>query len=287
MLNKILKLERPLIVFDLETTGLNPDIDRIIQIAITKHYVDKEPLAWSAIVDPEIPIQNYGKHKITEGDIIGCQKCKREAKYHPDEECEEHIPIPKFREIAPALAPKITDVDICGYNVKDFDIKFVKAEMKRAGVEWNWTGHIVDPLHIYRMRRGHTLSNCYQEFGGAGGYPMPAGTSIEDAHDARFDVKMTETSLFGQLERYPDLPRTIKELSAFCFPHPENAVDDAGKFVWVGQDAAFNFGKWRGKLLKDPQTRSYLKWMSTVGEFSDEVKEIAGDALLGIFPEKK
>jgi DNA polymerase III subunit epsilon len=287
VLNKILKLERPLIVFDLETTGVNPEIDRIIQISITKHYVDREPVKWKSLIDPEIPILNAGKHRITDEMIASCTRCGKLPKYHPSEEtCEEFRPVPKFREVAPVLAPKITDVDICGYNVKDFDIRFVKHEMKRAEVEWNWSGHVVDPLHIYRMRRGHTLSNCYLEFGGPGGYPMPPGTSIDDAHDAEFDVHMTEISLFGQLHRYPDLPRTVKELSAFCFPHPENAVDETGKFIWIGNDAAFNFGKWRGKLLKDPLVKGYLKWITT-GDFSDEVKEIAEDALMGIYPEKK
>jgi len=257
MLNQILNLERPLAVLDLETTGLNPDIDRIVQIAITIHYPKKDPIAWSSLINPEIPIMNTGNHNITDAHVA-------EA--------------PLFKIVAPALAPRILNVDMMGYNVKDFDIKFLRAEMKRAGVDWPWDGYIIDPLHIYRMRQGHTLSNAYIRYVDSKGF--------QGAHNAAVDVAATEAVLIGQLAEYTDLPRTIKELSGFCFPHPENAVDSTGKFVWVGEDAGFNFGKWRGRLLKDPEVRSYLYWMANKGDFSEEVKEIAQDALDGNFPTK-
>lgn len=278
MLNKILQLERPLAVLDLETTGLNPDADRIVQIAITIHYPHRDSIAWSSLINPEVPIMNTGNHGITDVMIGSCYKCKREPATHPTVDCSEFIPVPKFKDIAPALAPKLTNVDIMGYNVKEFDVKFVRAEMKRAGVEWTWDGFVIDPLHIYRMRKGHTLENCYKEYVDKNGFV--------GAHNAAVDVAATEAALIGQLNRYEDLPRTVKELSGFCFPHPENALDSTGKFVWAGSDAAFNFGKWRGRLLKDPEVRSYLHWIANKGDFSDEVKSIAQDALDGQFPVK-
>lgn len=287
MLNKILKLERSLGVLDLETTGIDPKVDRIVQMAITVHYVDKDPLSWKSLIDPEIPILNSDKHRITNEMIASCTRCHRLEKYHPSEEaCEKFQKVPKFRQIAPLLAPKILNMDICGYNVSGFDVQFIKHEMIRAGVEWEWDGHIIDPLQIYRIRRGHNLTNCYLEFGGPGGWPIQPDHRVTEAHDAGVDVEMTEIALYGQLLRYPDLPRTVKELSAFCFPHPENAVDKSGKFIWVGEDAAFNFGKWRGKLLKDPQVKHYLRWMASAGDFTDEVKDIAANAAMGLFPKK-
>ncbi len=278
MLNKILRLERSLVVLDLETTGLNPDIDRVVQIAVTVHYLHRDPVHWSSLINPEIPILNTKNHSIADSDVLACSKCKQADFHHPSEQCQEFTAYPFFRDVAPKLAPRITNVDICGYNVQ-FDIGFMRAEMKRSQIEWPWDGHIIDPLHIYRMRQGHTLSNAYIR------YVDPAG--FTGAHDAGNDVRATEAVLLGQLAEYQDLPRTVKELSAFCFPHPENAVDKTWKFVWVGNDCAFNFGKWRGKLLKDPQVKGYIRWMSTLGEFSDEVKDIVRDAILGIYPEKK
>jgi DNA polymerase-3 subunit epsilon len=257
MLNKILRLERSLVVIDLETTGLNPEVDRIIQIAVTIHYVEREPIAWSSLINPTIPILNTDKHKINDGDVEGK---------------------PTFAQVAPALAPKILNTDIMGYNIASFDLPFLKAEMKRAGVDWPWNGHIIDPLHIYRMRHGHNLSNAFKH------YVDPKG--FEGAHDAEADVKATEAVLIGQFRHYPDLPRTVKELSAFCFPHPENSVDEKGRFVWVDGEVAFNFGKFRGMLLKDPECRGYLGWMINKGDFSDEVKEIAQAVLDGKPPVK-
>jgi DNA polymerase III subunit epsilon len=257
MLNKILQLTRPLAILDVETTGLNPDVDRIVQIALTMHYPkDKPSIAWSTLVDPEIPIMNTGNHQITDALVAGK---------------------PTFKIIAPALAPRMLGIDIGGYNVQ-FDILFMKAEFKRASVEWNWDGHVIDPLHIYRLRQGHNLQNCYKT------YVDPKG--FEGSHNAAVDVAATEACLIGQLSLYTDLPRTVRELSSFCFPIPENALEKTGKIIWIGNDAALNFGKWRGRLLKDPEVRSYLYWITNKGDFSDEIKEIASEALEGRYPSK-
>jgi len=261
MLNKILQLERPLAVLDCETTGINPKVDRIIQITVKIHYPEKDPIKWSTLVNPEIPILNK-QHGITDEMVQG---------------------FPSFKEHAEGLAKHLLAADIDGYNVQ-FDIDFITNEMTRAGIEFKWSNYIIDSLQIYKLKRGHTLSNCYLEFGGEDGEPLPKDTDLTKAHDAEFDVHMTECALRGQLLRYNNLPRTIPELSEFCFPHPENAVDKTGKFVWVGLDAAFNFGKWRGRLLKDPACRSYLKWLSMADGFPDEVTEIAENALKGKFP---
>lgn len=257
MLNKILQLTRPLVIFDLETTGLNPEVDRIVQIAVTIHYVEKDPIAWSSLVNPETPIMNTGNHQITDSMVADA---------------------PLFKIIAPALAPRLLNVDLMGYNIKDFDLKFLQVEMKRAEVDWPWNGFIIDPLHIFRIRRGHTLENAYRT------YVDPKG--FTGAHNARVDVAATEAVLIGQLTQYEDLPRTVKELSSFCFPIPENALDRGGKLVWVGNDIAFNFGKWRGRLLKDPEVRSYLYWIAQKGDFSDEIKEIVQNVLDGDYPTK-
>lgn len=262
MLNQFLQLERPLIVFDCETTGLNPEVDRIIQMAVTIHYVDKDPVAWVSFINPEMPIENHALHGIT-NDMV------KDA--------------PPFAFYAEQLAAQFLQADLCGYNVA-FDLNFLKAEMKRANIPFDWRGHIVDPLIIYKLKRPHTLSNAFLEFGGHEG--NPTDIPFDDAHDASADVTATEHVLRGQLLRYPTLPRTVDKLSEVCFPKNENAIDPDGKFVWAGNDPVFNFGKWRGKSLKDPSTRSYLRWVADKGEFSSEVKTIASNALSNIYPEK-
>lgn len=256
MLNKILRLERNLAIIDLETTGLNPEVDRICQIAVTIHYTNRDPIAWSSLINPEIPILNTSNHHINDQDVEGK---------------------PTWKQLAPALAPKITNVDLCGYNFKDFDYRFLVAEMKRADVPWEWKGCIIDPLHIYRLKRGHTLSNAFKE------YVNPKG--FENAHDAASDVSATEQVLYAQLNLHQDLPRTVKELSQFCYPHPVNAIDEKGRFIWVGNDAAINFGKHRGKLLKNLD-RYYMKWVID-NDFPEEIKVLVRNALNGVFITKE
>lgn len=252
MLNSILKLERPLAVLDLETTGLVAERDRIVQIAVTIHYPHREPIPWSTLVNPEIKILNSGVHGITNAHV--------EA-------------MPTFKMFAPALAPKILDVDIAGHDVT-FDIGFIKAEMARAGVSWPWVGHIIDTLQICRIMNPHTLSNAYKRF------VDPAG--FENAHHASNDVKATEMVLAGQLTEFTEIPRTVKELSDFCFKK-KDAIDKDGKFIWINDEPCINFGKWRGTpISKIP--KGYLIWMINTPNFPDEAIIIAGNALKDIYP---
>lgn len=257
MLRTILELERPIAVLDLETTGLNPKVDRIIQIGLTIHYVHKDPIAWSSLIDPEIPIMNADKHGITDDDVLGS---------------------PTFADLAAELAARLLVVDIAGYNVT-FDINFMRAEMERAKVDWPWENHVVDALNIFRKKHPHNLTNAYKH------YVNPEG--FEGAHDAGNDVLATTEVLYYQLSKHEDLPRRVAELSEFCFekkPKDPSFIDDAGKFAWVGDVPTVNFGKWKGTPLKD-LNRGYLTWMSN-GEFAPDTKAIVNDALSKKYPTK-
>lgn len=256
MLNKILRLERPLAVLDLETTGLIPDRDRIIQIAITMHYPHRDPIAWASLVNPEMPIMNQGSHHITDADVVGK---------------------PTFKEIAPALAPKLLDADIAGHNVGNFDVGFVRAEMRRAGVDWPWNGNIICTLAICRLKIPHTLGNAYKRFVDPKGF--------EKAHDAGNDVAATEQVLAAQLAEFQDLPRDVKALAEFCSARNPNGIDKTGKFVWIGDEPCVNFGKHRGTSLRKVD-HGYLIWMINTPNFPDDAILIAGDALKGKYPTK-
>lgn len=267
MLNQILKLTRPLAILDLETTGLNPDLERIVQIAITKHYPDQEPIAWSTLVNPGIPIKNSGLHRVT------------------DERVAAH---PPFSHWAKHLAPKLENVDIGGQNV-GFDIGFLTAEMRRAGVKmddgrpWEFTGHIVDTLMIARLMIPHTLSNLYKRFVDPAGIPIQAN-GISEAHDAGNDVRYTTDVLCGQLKEFSELPRTVAELSEFCFKK-KDGIDKQGKFIWIDDKPCINFGKHRGTPIQNVD-KGYLIWMINTPNFPDDAVLIAGDALKGIYPTK-
>lgn len=256
MLNNLLRLERSLFVLDLETTGLNPEVDRIIQIALTQVKPTGDAIAWTQLVNPLTPILNSKVHGITD-DMVQS--------------------MPTWAQLAPPLGPKLLQADLAGHNVT-FDVNFIRAEMKRAGVDWPWAGHLVDTLQVFRKKHPHTLSAAYKHYVDEKGF--------EGAHDAGNDVAATLAVLEAQLNAHQDLPRTVKDLSEFCFPPVAGALDREGKFV---RDAAghviMNFGGpkgHRGKRLKDVP-RDYLEWMLK-GTFQDDAKRIVEDALNGVYP---
>jgi len=259
-LARVLKLERPLAVLDLETTGLDPATARIWQIAITKHYPDKDPVRWVSLVDPtiEVPAEATKDHAAV-NERIGLEK--------------PH----KFNEMAPVLVKTLVKVDWAGFNVT-YDLKVLRAEMRRAHVEWDWEkneSHVVDALRLFQILFPRNLQAAYKEFVDPGGF--------EDAHDAGADVAATEKVLAAQVEGWDHVPRTIPELAAFCFPTPAGAVDKGGKFIWANGEVVVNFGgKHRGKPLRMVET-GYLEWIIK-NDFADDVKVICANALKGKYP---
>jgi DNA polymerase-3 subunit epsilon len=258
----ILQLQRPLSVVDTETTGTNPETDRICQIAITIHYPlatdggsSRDPIAWSSLVNPGIPIpaETTAIHHIT------------------DEMVRTARP---FRDMAPKLSKSLTNIDFCGFNVP-FDLKMIAAEMKRAGASWSYeSASIIDAHRIYRILHPRNLSAAYSEFVGA--------EPPSDAHDAGIDVRMTEEVLAGQLNLHPEIPRDIKALHDYCWPKAADAVDGQRKFKWVNGEACIAFGKFNGAPLRTME-KGYLKWMMN-GDFAADTKRIVEDALSGAYP---
>lgn len=250
-LETLLHLTRPLVLLDGEMTGLDCEKDRLIKLSCIWINVHLPPVAWSSLFNPECPILNSEIHGIADAMVADA---------------------PVFRTVAPELARRLLHVDLAGFHVT-FDIDFLKAEFAHAQVEWLWNGYMIDASIIYRQKEPHTLTNAYKRYVHAAGF---AG-----AHDSEFDVAATEEVLAGQLAEYADLPRTVKELSEWCFPPVEHAVDKAAKLIWVGNEVALGVGRHTGKLLKT-LPRSYLQWMiKDDNNFSPEVKVIIREALAG------
>lgn len=256
-LAEALSLTRNLGVFDCESTGINPEQDRIVQIAITMHYPNKPPVSWQSYVNPTIPIPPEATdiHHIT------------------DEMVASALP---FAAMAPKLAKSLSNVDFAGFNVS-FDLKLLQAEMNRSRQPWSYEGAaILDAHRIYQINSPRTLSAAYREFCDK----EPTG-----AHDAAYDVAITEEVLVAQLKAYPDIPRDVAALHTYCWPRPDNAIDRAGKIVWRGTDACLSFGKkFNGVPLRQVD-RGYLQWI--LGQdFPKDTKRIVEDALSGAYPER-
>jgi DNA polymerase III subunit epsilon len=254
----VLHLERPLAVLDVETTGTNPEQDRIVQIAVTIHYPAKDPIPWSGYVNPIIPIPPEST-----------------AVHHIDAATVKDAPT--FRTMAPKLAKALTGVDFCGYNVT-FDLKTIFIEMKRAGVPWSYEGAaIIDAFRIFQILEPRSLEAAHVKY---------CGAAFEGAHGAAADVAATEAVLDGQLRMYPnDIPRDVKRLAEYCWPKDPNTVDASGKFAWKNGEAIVAFGKkFYGTPLRQVD-KGFLQWMID-NDFPADAKFVAAEALEGRYPTK-
>lgn len=277
MLDRILQLDKPLILFDLETTGVDTSTARIVSFAMQVYKPDAPMVQYKTLVDPGvfIPEGAVKTHGIT-SEIIGtgCATCWRPEAEHPTGTCSKFRPVPKFADLAPNLYRGFEGADYSGYNIF-YDIKVMCAEFARVGVIFDYSkARIVDGLRLWQVAEPRTLSDFVRRFG---------KRDLDGAHDAMTDVVGTLDGLAGLFAEVETLPRTVQEIHDLCYPRDPNAVDSEGKFVFINDVPCFNFGKWKGHAMKTQP--GYLQWMLG-GDFSPEVKKIVDRALAGDFPRK-
>ena len=257
---KNLKLTKPIAFIDVETTGTNPNSDRIVELSILKVHPDGREEHKSHRVNPGMPIpaEATAVHGITDVDVAN---------------------LPTFCQYAKSVKGFLDGCDIGGFNVIKFDLPCLEAEFARVGVEFSRRNrYLVDSMVIYHQRDPRNLQTAYQKY---------CGGEMESPHVAAEDVKAAAAVLDGQLEQYQDLPRDVKELCEICNPRGKNYVDPEGKFIWVDSEVVCNFGKkHRGHRLRDivEADPSYLSWIAGT-DFSPEVITIVAKALDGHFPE--
>ena len=240
-----LKLERPLVFIDLETTGINIAIDRVIEIAIVKIMPDKTKLVKHKFINPQMPIpkSNIDIHGIT------------------DEKVKD---APTFKEVANELKQFIDNADLSGYNSNRFDIPLLMEEFLRAGIELDMTNRrMLDVQTIFHMMEKRTLEAAYKFY---------CTKDLVDAHSAEADASATWEILEAQLERYTHLGTTID--TVLQFTGEEKYVDFARRFVLDNEVEVFNFGKHKGRsvvevLKAEPQ---YYDWMMR-GDFPLHTKQ--------------
>lgn len=256
---KNLRLERPLAFIDVETTGLKPSSDRIVELSILKIQPDGSREYKSHRINPEIPIPANATaiHGITDADLV-----------------QE----PKFNQYAKGIRDFLDECDIAGFNVIKFDLPFLEAEFKRAGVEFSRQGRqLIDSQVLYHLLEPRDLRAAYFRY---------CGKELEASHTAEGDATAAAEILDGQLEKHPELPKHVEGLCALCYTIPDNYVDHDGKFIWSGNGVVCNFGKkHNGRTLRDIviDDPDYLQWI-TRADFTPEVKEMVTKALSGEFP---
>lgn len=242
-----LQLKRPLVFFDIESTGLSPEKDRIVEISLIKVYPDGHEEVRTRRINPEchIPEESTAVHGITDDDVRDC---------------------PTFRQVAKSLASMIQGCDIAGYNSNRFDVPLLGEEFIRAGVEVDFSRcRFIDVQTIFHKMERRTLEAAYKFY---------CEKDLTEAHSAEADTRATLEVLKAQLDRYPeDLQNDVEFLSSFTTQ--QRNLDLAGRFVYNEKDeVVINFGKHKGVpvaevLKKEP---GYYDWVMKA-DFSEDTKQ--------------
>ena len=211
----MIQLNKPLVFFDLETTGLNIGVDRIIEIGMMKVNPDGSKEKYEQRVNPEMPISKESVEitGITDEDLKDC---------------------PTFGKIVSEVANFIGDADLAGYNSNKFDIPVLAEEFLRVGSDFDIAARrFIDVQNIFHKMEQRTLAAAYQFY---------CNKNLENAHAAMADIEATHDVFWAQLEKYETLEKDIDFLAEFTRTGKNKLLDFSGRLAIndKGQDV-YNF----------------------------------------------
>lgn len=230
-----LNLTKPIIFFDLETTGINIAKDRVVEISILKVFPNgnKESKTWLVNPEVKIPKESSEIHGITD------EKVANE---------------PTFKELAVNINEMIAGCDLAGFNSNRFDIPVLAEELMRAGIDFDMNDRkAVDVQVIFHKKEQRTLSAGYQFY---------CGKELVGAHGAEADTNATYEILLAQLDKYTDIENTVDALSEYS-THGKRA-DFAGFILVNDKDQEiFSFGKHKGRTVEEvfKENPGYNAWI--------------------------
>jgi DNA polymerase-3 subunit epsilon len=232
-----LKLDKPIVFFDLETTGVQVAKDRIVEIAILKVFPNgnKESKNW--LVNPTIPIPEA----TTAIHGISDEKVANE---------------PTFKELAPEISELILNCDLAGFNSNKFDIPLLAEEFLRVGIDFDMTNRkAVDIQNIFHKMEQRTLVAAYKFY---------CDKDLKNAHSAEADTTATYEVLLSQLDKYEALENNVDFLANFS-QRGGKFADMAGfiRFNDKGEEV-LSFGKYRDVTLAQiwKDNPGYFSWIN-------------------------
>lgn len=246
-----LYLSRPLAVLDLETTGIDPATDRVVEVSVLKLLPDGGEEHRTRRVNPGVPIPPEATrvHGIADADV------------------RDEFP---FARLAGGLLRFLDGCDLCGFSLRKYDLPVLRAEFARSGRTLDLAGRaVVDVRDIFFRYEPRSLTAAVRHY---------LGRDHVGAHSAAADTRATAEVLAAMLAQYPDLPRTPADLQRHLLP--ADAADAEGKLVRVGGELRFTFGRYRGQPLAvvARENPEYLDWLLS-RDFSDEVKRPVRESL--------
>ncbi len=242
-----LNLKRPIVFFDLETTGVDTSRDRIVEISMIKVNPDGSEEVKTRRLNPEMPIppESTAVHGITDEDVKDC---------------------PAFARIAKSLEEFLQGCDFGGFNSNRFDLPVLVEEFLRAGIDVDFKRRrFIDVQNIFHKKEQRTLVAAYKFY---------CDRDLNDAHSAEADTRATYEVLKAQLDRYPDLANDVDALADFSARG--ETVDYAGRILRNEKGVEiFGFGKYKGRSVEEifRIEPSYYDWMMK-GDFPLYTKKV-------------
>lgn len=252
-----LNLKRPIVFFDLETTGTDTAKDRIVELAFVKINPDGTRDKYVKRINPQmlIPAESSAIHGIF----------------------DEHVKdAPTFKQIGHELNSWIKGCDFGGYNSTRFDLPLLAEEFLRSGIDVDFTERaMIDVQQIFFKMEQRTLSAALHFY---------CGKSLDNAHSAEADIMATIDVLEAQLERYSELPNEALAIQEYAGSN--DLVDYARRMVMKDGHPVFNFGKHKGRRVvevfeKEP---NYYDWMMNADfalHTKQKLSEILNEMKLG------
>lgn len=247
-----LALKRPIIFFDLETTGVNHAKDRIVEMAFVKLNPNGTRDSYVKKINPEMPIpaESSAIHGIYDADV-------KDA--------------PTFKQIARELYEWMRGADLGGYNSARFDLPMLAEEFLRVGIPVDFADRkMIDAQQIFFKMEQRTLSAAYKFY---------CNKTMENAHSAEADILATIEVLEAQIDKYEELTNEVEQLQEFV-ADGEACVDFARSMVMKDGHIIFNFGKHKNKKVEDVFTKEpgYYDWMMGA-DFSLHTKQKISEIL--------
>ena len=257
-MKRFIALDRPLAVFDLEATGLNPRTDRVLELCVVRLEPGGARRTRTWLLNPgmPIPLESIAVHGIT------------------DEMVKD---APRFADKASEILAFFRDCDLGGFGLSKLDVPLLEEEFARCGLFFNARGRrLFDALRVYHKREPRDLAAALRFY---------CGETLEGAHGAEADAAAALRVLEGEFARYDDLPTDPDALDEELNPRDPFNVDREGRLRWLDGEVVVNFGRKQGQRLRDLAAHdpSFLKWI-VKGSFPLDTRRIAADALAGRFP---
>ncbi len=242
-----LNLQNPIIIFDIETTGLDTAKDRIVEISIIKIQPNQKEEVYTQRINPTIPISPDAQriHHISDADVAN---------------------MPTFKDVAHKIKQFIEGCDVAGYNSLKFDIPLLVEEFLRVDIDIDFRKRkLIDVQNIFHKMEQRTLVAAYKFY---------CNKDLSDAHQAEADTRATYEILQAQLDKYANLENDINFLSKFS--ETKKTADYAGRIAYdENGEEVFNFGKYKGKKVADilKTDSGYYGWMMN-SDFTNDTKKV-------------